>query len=64
MAVISGTELAMDRMDQSKGGKGGLIINTASLAGIGIGLSRESASYFIAKHGVVTLTRTLGVGFI
>lgn len=60
MAVICGTELAVDRMDIRKGGKGGLIVNTASLAGIGIGMSRESASYFIAKHGVVSLTRTYG----
>lgn len=63
MAVISGSELAMDRMDLRNGGRGGLIINTASLAGIATAMSRESASYFIAKHGVVSLTRALGVGF-
>lgn len=63
MAVISGSELAMDRMDLRNGGRGGLIINTASLAGIASAMSRESASYFIAKHGVVSLTRALGVGF-
>jgi len=60
MAVMTGTELAMDRMDISKGGKGGLIVNTASLAGITPGMSKESACYFVAKHGVVALTRTLG----
>merc|ERR1719315_143676 len=47
-------------MDISKGGRGGLIVNTASLAGIGVGLTRSSACYFVAKHGVVSLTRTLG----
>jgi len=60
IAVMAATELAMDRMDMSKGGKGGLILNTASLAGVTIGFSRESACYFVAKHGVVALTRTLG----
>jgi len=60
MAVMAGTELAMNRMDMREGGKGGLIVNTASLAGIVTGFSRESASYFAAKHGVVSLTRTLG----
>jgi 15-hydroxyprostaglandin dehydrogenase (NAD) len=60
MAVMECTEYVLDKMDMSKGGKGGLIVNTASLAGIGPGLSRNSASYFVAKHGVVALTRTLG----
>lgn len=60
MAVIECTEYVLDKMDMRKGGKGGLIVNTASLAGIGAGLSRESVSYFVAKHGVVSLTRTLG----
>jgi len=60
MAVMECTEYVLDKMDMRKGGKGGLIVNTASLAGIGAGLSRESSSYFVAKHGVVALTRTLG----
>eukprot|EP00092_Neocalanus_flemingeri_P002431 GFUD01002601.1.p1 GENE.GFUD01002601.1~~GFUD01002601.1.p1 ORF type:complete len:318 (-),score=90.92 GFUD01002601.1:17-919(-) len=57
MAVVAGTELVLDRMGQQAGG---LIVNTASLAGILKGFNRESASYFVAKHGVVALTRSLG----
>jgi len=60
IALMAGTELAMDRMDKSNGGQGGLILNIASIAGIGFGFSRESAPYFVAKHGVVALTRSLG----
>ena len=51
----------MERMSLEKGGQGGLIVNTASLAGIVKGFGIDSSSYFVAKHGVVTLTRTLGV---
>ena len=57
--------MAMERMSLKNGGSGGLIINTASLAGILFGDgSKELAqvnSYFVAKHGVVALTRALGV---
>eukprot|EP00090_Calanus_glacialis_P035589 TRINITY_DN60721_c0_g1_i1.p1 TRINITY_DN60721_c0_g1~~TRINITY_DN60721_c0_g1_i1.p1 ORF type:complete len:302 (-),score=74.06 TRINITY_DN60721_c0_g1_i1:66-971(-) len=60
MAVMAGTEIAMERMSLDKGGNGGLIVNTASLAGIVKGFGEDSSSYFVAKHGVVTLTRTLG----
>jgi len=34
MAVMSGTYLALERMSKQNGGSGGVIINTASLAGI------------------------------
>ena len=61
MAVMAGTELALERMGVDKGGRGGLIVNTASLAGIVPGWHRESYSYFASKHAVVSLTRTLGV---
>ena len=65
IAVMAGTYLAMDRMSLKNGGSGGLIINTASLAGIVFGDgSKDLAqlnSYFVAKHGVVALTRALGV---
>jgi len=64
MAVMAGTYMAMERMSLKNGGSGGLIINTASLAGILFGDgSKELAqvnSYFVAKHGVVALTRALG----
>ena len=58
---MAGTELAMDRMGLDKGGQGGLVVNTASAAGIVHGWSREFYSYFAAKHAVVSITRTLGV---
>jgi len=60
MAVMTATEIVMERMSVVNGGNGGLIVNTASLAGIAKGFGQESVSYFVAKHGVVTLTRTLG----
>ena len=58
---MAGTELAMERMGLDKGGKGGLIVNTASLAGIVPGWDTELHSYFASKHAVVSITRTLGV---
>merc|ERR1712106_322053 len=60
IAVMAGTELAMERMGLDKGGKGGLLVNTASLVGIVPGWNRESYSYFASKHAVVSVTRTLG----
>ena len=33
-AVIEGTYLALEYMSTKKGGKGGIVINTASIAGI------------------------------
>jgi len=63
MAVMAGTNLAMERMDKQKGGRGGLIVNTASAAGIVFGNAdaelAQANSYFAAKHGVVALTRSL-----
>lgn len=59
IAVMEGTEVALERMSLDKGGRGGLIVNTASLAGIVSAIDGEAASYFVAKHGVVALTRAL-----
>jgi len=64
MAVCAGTELALARMSVEGGGRGGLIVNTASLAGIVHGRHRESYSYFAGKHAVVSLTRTLGTAAV
>ena len=58
---MAGTELAMERMGLDKGGRGGLVVNTASLAGIVPSLTRGAYSYFASKHAVVNLTRSLGV---
>jgi len=60
MAVMEATELVLERMSLEKGGRGGLIVNTASLAGIVSGWNKSSYSYFASKHAVVSMTRTLG----
>merc|ERR1711892_542859 len=62
--------MAMEKMDASKGGKGGLIVNTASVAGLvcppqnipdGMKTSKQN-SYFASKHAVVGLTKSLAAG--
>jgi len=63
MAVMEAVEVVMERMS----GRGGLIVNTASLAGIvsstGNG-GHASYPYFASKHAVVSLTRNLGCGAV
>merc|ERR1712212_383097 len=57
MAVMTGTEIAMERMRKSP--KKGQIINVASMAGLGPGLSEEMVGYTVSKTGVIALTRTM-----
>jgi len=64
MSVMSATEMVMDKMDTRNGGEGGLILNTASIVGILTANSVESLAYMVSKHGVVTLTRTLGCSMV
>jgi len=59
VAVITGLHLALGRMSQENGGRGGLIINVGSLFGILPGWE-ESAGYTCSKHAVVALTRCYG----
>lgn len=54
--VIRGTLLAMDAMKTVNGGKGGVIVNVASMAGI-LPVAHVPA-YSAAKHGVVAYTRS------
>jgi len=55
-----GTMLAMEKMGISRGGYGGLIVQTASLAGLVAGFdSVEAAAYTASKHGVVGYVRSL-----
>ena len=65
MAVMAGTYLAMDRMSIKNGGAGGLIVNTASVAGFIFGDGGKELAdgncYTVAKHGVVAITRALAV---
>jgi len=60
MAVMAATNLALARMDVRKGGNGGIIVNTASIAGLVPAISEDLTPYFVAKSAVVSLTRSLG----
>ncbi|KAJ8276755.1 hypothetical protein COCON_G00085070 [Conger conger] len=56
-AVIRGTYLALQHMKKDTGGEGGVIVNTASLAGLGFLLTVPV--YTATKHGVVGFTRAV-----
>ena len=57
MAVMMGTEIAMERMRNSP--NKGQIINVASMAGLSPGLGEEMVGYTVSKTGVIALTRTM-----
>merc|ERR1712123_42244 len=57
MAVMMGTEIAMERMRKSP--KKGQIINVASMAGFGPGVNEGMVGYTVSKTGVIALTRTM-----
>ncbi|KAJ3580686.1 hypothetical protein NHX12_034261 [Muraenolepis orangiensis] len=57
MGVIRGTYLALEHMNKLTGGPGGVVINVASLAGLGPLLS--APVYTATKHGVVGFTRAM-----
>merc|ERR1711970_172575 len=61
IGVMTGTEIALERMKKQP--KKGTIVNTASMAGIMTGFAEDALSYFVSKHGVVQLTRTLNASF-
>jgi len=58
--VLHGAQLFSEEQSIESGGSGGLVINTASIAGILYGMDKNSISYQISKHGVVALTRSFG----
>ncbi|KAM9728808.1 15-hydroxyprostaglandin dehydrogenase [NAD(+)]-like [Menidia menidia] len=58
MGVIRGTYVGMEHMNKLTGGRGGVIINMASMAGIGPFPS--CPVYTATKHGVVGFTRAMG----
>ncbi|EDV39617.1 uncharacterized protein Dana_GF10118 [Drosophila ananassae] len=71
LGVINSTLTALEYMDKSKGGKGGLIVNISSVAGLQP--TPLMAIYSAAKTGVTTFTRGMsnpiyyahtGVGFV
>jgi 15-hydroxyprostaglandin dehydrogenase (NAD) len=58
-AVVRGTLLGFQYMAKDKGGKGGVVVNTASIAGL-----RPTTAfpvYGATKHAVIGLTRSFGV---
>ncbi|KAM9332196.1 15-hydroxyprostaglandin dehydrogenase [NAD(+)]-like [Pholidichthys leucotaenia] len=57
MGVIRGVYLALDHMSKLNGGRGGVIVNTASMAGVGP--LPTSPVYTATKHGVVGFTRAM-----
>ncbi|XP_045897124.1 15-hydroxyprostaglandin dehydrogenase [NAD(+)]-like [Micropterus dolomieu] len=57
MGVIRGTYLALEHMNKLSGGRGGVIVNTASLAGVSPILT--CPVYTATKHGVVGFTRAM-----
>uniref|UniRef100_UPI001ED7DFF8 15-hydroxyprostaglandin dehydrogenase [NAD(+)] n=1 Tax=Scatophagus argus TaxID=75038 RepID=UPI001ED7DFF8 len=57
VGVIRGTYLALEHMSKLSGGRGGVIVSTASIAGIGPLLS--CPVYTATKHGVVGFTRAM-----
>ncbi|ESO88274.1 hypothetical protein LOTGIDRAFT_126231 [Lottia gigantea] len=59
MTLVRGTNLAIEHMDKLKGGKGGLIVNTASVAGFGPGF--WFPVYGGTKHAVIGFTTSWAV---
>ncbi|KAM9846751.1 15-hydroxyprostaglandin dehydrogenase [NAD(+)]-like [Aulostomus maculatus] len=57
VGVIKGTYLALEHMNKLTGGRGGVIINTASMAGIGP--LPSCPVYTATKSGVVGFTRAM-----
>ncbi|XP_030385830.1 alcohol dehydrogenase [Scaptodrosophila lebanonensis] len=61
MGVINSSLIALEHMDKAQGGKGGLIVNFSSVAGLQP--TPMVAIYSTAKSGVTTFTRALGNPF-
>ncbi|XP_045896866.1 15-hydroxyprostaglandin dehydrogenase [NAD(+)]-like isoform X1 [Micropterus dolomieu] len=57
VGVIRGTYLALEHMSKLSGGRGGIIVNTSSMAGVSPVLSFPV--YTATKHGVVGFTRAM-----
>jgi short-subunit dehydrogenase len=58
-AVVRGTLLGLQYMRKDEGGKGGVVVNTASV----MGMEPDAAFpvYVATKHAVIGLSRSLGV---
>ncbi|XP_055932304.1 15-hydroxyprostaglandin dehydrogenase [NAD(+)]-like [Argiope bruennichi] len=61
LGPLVGCHTALKYIGKSNGGNGGVVINTASLAGF-VPIA-ETPAYVASKHGVVGLTRSFGMPF-
>ncbi|KAK2828063.1 hypothetical protein Q5P01_019097 [Channa striata] len=57
LGVVRGTYVALQHMNKLTGGRGGVVVNTASMAGLGPLVS--CPVYTATKHGVVGFTRAM-----
>lgn len=58
--VLNGCNIFEEKLGKHNGGPGGLVINTASIAGMVYGFNQKNVSYQISKHGVVAATKSFG----
>jgi 15-hydroxyprostaglandin dehydrogenase (NAD) len=58
-AVVRGTLLGFQYMGKDEGGKGGVVVNIASVAGLVP--YADTPVYGATKHAVIGLTRSFGV---
>jgi len=58
--VLHGTTVAMRRMGKDEGGKGGVVVNVASILGLFCGTQPKGYQYNTSKSAVVTLSRCIG----
>ena len=58
-AVVRSTLLGLQYMGKDKGGKGGVVVNISSIAGLAP--SAGVPVYVATKHAVIGLTRSFGV---
>lgn len=57
IGVINGTQIALDHMSVAKGGRGGLIVNVASV--LGLDYLYTIPIYTASKHAVIGYTRSV-----
>jgi NAD(P)-dependent dehydrogenase (short-subunit alcohol dehydrogenase family) len=58
-AVVRGTLLGLQYMGKDEGGKGGVVVNIASI--LGLAAFAGAPVYVTTKHAVIGLTRSFGV---
>ena len=58
--VVHGTEAALRRLARDRGGRGGVVVNIASILGLFCAVQPKDWQYNVSKSAVVTLSRCLG----